>query len=177
EHLRRRGHLEVQQRRHLAAQRFDVVVADMAAIFTQVGRDAVSAGGFAQARREDGIRIAGAASVADGGDVIDVDVEANHGRPHLAGVTAPTSIAASAGAANLTHSPGAENSQSAPNSSLFGVGRGSPFGPSRRTTMVCRVAVSSLSRATTEITFMPGLRWASNSNGRRLGSEPLRFDW
>src|SRR5262245_49461881 len=48
------------------------------------------------------------------------------------------------------------NSQSAPKLSRFGVVSASPFGPSRRTTSVWAVAVSSFSRVTTVITFTPG---------------------
>jgi len=48
------------------------------------------------------------------------------------------------------------NCQSEPKLSRFGVLRASPFGPSRRTTSVCAVAVSSFSRATTVMMFVPG---------------------
>ena len=54
----------------------DIVVADMSAILAQMRGDAVGAGFDRNLRRMHGIRVSAAAGVADGGDVVDVDAEA-----------------------------------------------------------------------------------------------------
>ena len=53
-----------------------VVVADVAAVLAQVRGDAVGAGGDRKLRRAYRIGMASAARIADGGDVVDVDAEA-----------------------------------------------------------------------------------------------------
>ena len=57
----------------------DVVVADVAAILAQMRGDAVGAGRDRELGRAHRIGMAPAARVADGGDVIDVDAEAQSG--------------------------------------------------------------------------------------------------
>src|SRR6187402_1974534 len=74
-------------------------------------------------------------------------------------------------------SPSPEMLQSSAADSPLGLGKGSPFGPSRRTIIVVRVALSSLSRATTVITLMPGCNSVSIANFSLVGSAALRFDW
>ena len=58
------------------ASRVDVVVLDVAAVFAQVGGDAVGARALADDGALDGIGIVAAARLAKRRDVIDVDVEA-----------------------------------------------------------------------------------------------------
>ena len=67
----------------------DVAVLDVAAVLAEVDGDAVSAGAFAEEREGDGVGLDVAADggpglpvagLADGGAVIDVDAEENHGR-------------------------------------------------------------------------------------------------
>ena len=60
----------------LARQAVDVGVGDVAAILAQMGGDAVGAGRCGEPRGAHRIGMLAAARVADGGDVIDVDAEA-----------------------------------------------------------------------------------------------------
>jgi hypothetical protein len=66
----------------LRLQARDIVVADMTAVFAQMRRDAVGARLDRKQRGLDGIGMFPAARVADGGDVIDVDAEAEGARRH-----------------------------------------------------------------------------------------------
>ena len=65
------------------AQAADVAVLDVAAVFAQMGGDAVRAGGFANQRRLDRVRLAAlapaVARLAQGGDMINIDAELEHG--------------------------------------------------------------------------------------------------
>ena len=73
QHLVGRRHLQVERDRQRRRQPRDVVVGDVAAVLAQVRGDAVGARFGREQRGADRIGIAGAARVADGGDVIDVD--------------------------------------------------------------------------------------------------------
>ena len=76
EHLVGGGHLEVERPRQLALEPGDVGIGDVAAVLAQVRGDAVGAGLDREVRGAQRIGMAAAARVADGGDVVDVDAEA-----------------------------------------------------------------------------------------------------
>ena len=80
QHLVGRRHLQVERTRQLGLEPGDVVVGDVAAILAQVRGDAVGAGLDGEMRGAQRIGMAAAARVADGGDVVDVDAEAQVGR-------------------------------------------------------------------------------------------------
>ena len=80
QHLLGRRHLEVEGPRQLALETGDVGIGDVAPILAQMRGDAVGAGLDGQMRGAQGIGVPAAARVADGGDVIDVDAEAEVGR-------------------------------------------------------------------------------------------------
>ena len=69
------GHLEVQGRFKGRHQRLDVSIADMAAVFAQMGSDAIGPGRLSQLGRADGIWRGPAACIAQGGHVVDVDAK------------------------------------------------------------------------------------------------------
>lgn len=77
----RRGHrrFEIQERLHRAAQHANVALLDVPAVFPQMYGDAIGAGQLAERRRRHRIGLCGAARLTNGGDVIDIDVEARHG--------------------------------------------------------------------------------------------------
>ena len=79
-HLLGRRHFEIERLVDLRLQPRDVVVADMAAVLAQMRGDAVGAGGDGELGRAHRIGMAPAARIADGGDVVDVDAEAQTGR-------------------------------------------------------------------------------------------------
>ena len=79
QHLVGRRHLQVQHAAHGLAQHPHVAVLDVAAVLAQVDGDAVGARQLAQRRRRDRIGIARPALLAQRRDVVDVDVEADHG--------------------------------------------------------------------------------------------------
>src|SRR5262245_34094840 len=79
QHLLGRRHLQVQDAAHRFAQHAHVAVLDVAPILAQVNGDAVGARQLAQRRGRDRIRVARAALLAQGRDVVDVDVQADHG--------------------------------------------------------------------------------------------------
>ncbi len=86
EHRLGRRHFEIERHRQLARQTRNVVVGDVAAVFAQMGGDAVGAGLGRQPGGAHRIGMPPAARVADGGDVIDVDAKAertlfNHAGP------------------------------------------------------------------------------------------------
>ena len=74
-HLVGRGHLEIQRRRQDCHQPFDIGVADVAAIFAQVGGDAVSPRILGQFGGPDRVGRGAATRIAHGGDVIDIDAQ------------------------------------------------------------------------------------------------------
>ena len=76
QHLVGGGHLEVERPGQLALEPGDVGIGDVAAILAQVRGDAVGARLHGQVRGAQRIGMAAAAGVADGGDVVDVDAEA-----------------------------------------------------------------------------------------------------
>ena len=81
--FRRVGHFQVEAGFDGLAEFDDVAVLDVPAVFAQVGGDAVGAGGFADESGFDGVRFAAIASaiagLAQGGNVINVDPEFEHG--------------------------------------------------------------------------------------------------
>ncbi len=76
DHLFCRRHFEIERQVDLFAETVDVFVADVAAVFAQVRRDAVGTRGGGELRRTHGIGVAAAARVADGRHVVDVHAEA-----------------------------------------------------------------------------------------------------
>ena len=76
EHLGGAGHLEIEDGFHRCGESGDVVVLYMPAILAQVGGDAIGAGGFADDGTRHRVRTVTATRLADGRDVVDVDVEA-----------------------------------------------------------------------------------------------------
>ncbi len=75
DHLLGRRHFQVERLCDLRLQARNVVVADVAAILAQMGSDAVGARLDRQLGGAYRIRMAPAARVADGGDVVDIDAE------------------------------------------------------------------------------------------------------
>ena len=76
QHVLGRRHLEIQRLRDLGLQPRHVVVADVAAVLAQMRGDAVGAGLDRGQRRAHRIGPLAAPRVAQGGDVIDIDAEA-----------------------------------------------------------------------------------------------------
>ena len=76
EHFLGRRHFEIERLVDLGLEPRDVVVADMAAVLAQMRGDAVGAGRDRKLGRAHRIGMAPAARVADGGDVVDIDAEA-----------------------------------------------------------------------------------------------------
>ncbi len=76
DHLGRRRHFEIERLVDAGLQPHDVVVEDMAAILAQMRRDAVGPGRDRDCRRPHRIRMPPAARITHGGDVVDVDAEA-----------------------------------------------------------------------------------------------------
>ena len=89
EHLVGGRHLEIERPGQLALEAGDVVVGDVAAILAQVRGDAVGAGLDGQVGGAQRVGMAPAARVADGGDVVDVDAEAQVRRPSAMLVSPP----------------------------------------------------------------------------------------
>ncbi len=75
-HVVRRRHFEIQRLGDLRLQPRHVLVADMAAILAQMRGDAIGAGFDGGKRRAHGIRMPAASRISQGGDVVDVDAEA-----------------------------------------------------------------------------------------------------
>ena len=84
QHLVGHRHLEVHARLDHRADRRQVLVLDMASIFTQMQRDAVGARLLGHERSIDRIRIAGAPCLAQRGDVIDIYAQRNPATSFLA---------------------------------------------------------------------------------------------
>ena len=78
QHLVGGRHLQVEDAAHGLAQHAHVAVLDVPPVLAQVHGDAVGARQLAQRRRRHGVGIAGAALLAQRGDVIDVDVKPDH---------------------------------------------------------------------------------------------------
>ena len=78
EHFFGECHFEVDVGAHGAGDGGDVVVADVAAVFAQVEGNVVGTVGFGGEGGFEGAGVGGAACVAQGGDVVDVDAE-EHG--------------------------------------------------------------------------------------------------
>ena len=74
-HFRRRSAFEIQRDGNAGDQRLDIGVTDVAAVFAQMGGDAVSTCHFRQKGGAQGVGPGRAACVAHGGDVVDVDAE------------------------------------------------------------------------------------------------------
>ena len=77
-HLGRRGHFQVQGDVQPVGQARDVGVRDMAAVFPQMGGDAVGTGLLRQKGGAQGIGPGGAARVPHGGHMVDVDAQSQH---------------------------------------------------------------------------------------------------
>ena len=77
DHLRRRRHFEIERLCDALLEPGDVVVDDVAAILAQMRGDAVGAGRDRDLGGLHRIGMAPAARIAHGGDVVDVDAEAN----------------------------------------------------------------------------------------------------
>ena len=73
DHLRRRGHLDVEMRRHSPAQDLHVAVLNVSPVAAEMDGDALRAGELADHRRGDGIGLVALPRLADRGDVVDVD--------------------------------------------------------------------------------------------------------
>src|SRR6185369_14458337 len=82
DHLACCRHLEVQRFGELRLQARDIVIADVTAVFAQMRRDAVGTRFDRKQRGFDGIGMFPASRSTDGGDVIDVDAEAEGVRRH-----------------------------------------------------------------------------------------------
>ena len=72
-------HLEVQLDAEPPAQLLHVALLDVAPVLAQVHGDAVGTRGLRRQRRLDRVRIVDPARLPKGGDVVDVDAEAEHG--------------------------------------------------------------------------------------------------
>ena len=72
-------HLEVQLDAEPSAQFLDVALLDMAPVLAQVHGDAVGARRLGHQRRLDGVRVVDPARLPEGGDVVDIDAEMEHG--------------------------------------------------------------------------------------------------
>ncbi len=84
-HFARRRHFEVEGLGDARLEPGDIGVADVAAVLAQMRGDAVGAGGDGELGRPQRIGMAAAARIPHGGDVIDVDAEAQmRGRAHAA---------------------------------------------------------------------------------------------
>ncbi len=76
DHLAVARHLQVELAAHALAQPLEVALLDVAAVHAQVRGDARGAGALRDRRRLDRVGVAHAADLAQGGDVVDVDREA-----------------------------------------------------------------------------------------------------
>ncbi len=83
QHLVGRRHLEIERAVDLARQAGDVVVRDVAPVLAQMGGDAVGACRGGEAGGPHRIGMAAAARVPDGGDVVDIDAEAEVASRHV----------------------------------------------------------------------------------------------
>ncbi|KPM82876.1 hypothetical protein AOR10_24590, partial [Vibrio alginolyticus] len=63
-------------------QQAHIALLDMPAVLAQVDGDAIGAGLLREQRRLDRVRVAGTASLTQGGDVVDIDAEKNTGGMH-----------------------------------------------------------------------------------------------
>ena len=79
-HLAGRRHFEIERLLDARLEPCDVVVADMAAVLAQMRGDAVGAGRDRDLGGAQRIGMPPAARIADGGDVVDVDAEAESGQ-------------------------------------------------------------------------------------------------
>src|SRR6058998_2723849 len=76
-----RAQLEIEHGAHAARERPDVGVLNVAAVFAQVHGDPIGPGALGGRRRLDGVGLVGLARLANGRDVIDVDVETHRVLP------------------------------------------------------------------------------------------------
>ncbi len=81
-HFRRDRHLEVELGAHGRHERGDIGVLDVPAVFAQMHGDAVRAAALGRTGGLDQIWVRRAARLAHGGNMVDVDAEANHRRPY-----------------------------------------------------------------------------------------------
>jgi hypothetical protein len=76
EHFLGRGHFQIQRLVDLCFQARNVVIADVAPVLAQMGRDTVATRRDRHFRRAYRIRVTAAACVADRSDVVDIDAKA-----------------------------------------------------------------------------------------------------
>jgi hypothetical protein len=74
----RGGEFQVQLDGHRLAEDAEVAVLNVAAVFAEVEGDAVGPAEFRERGRPDGVRLVGAASLPDSGDVVDIYAEKGH---------------------------------------------------------------------------------------------------
>ena len=82
------GTLQIESHGDRLFEQSQVPVLDVSAIFAEMDCDLISATQFGSGRGPDGVRLAGAASLANGCDVVDIDSEFRHfgSRGELEGV-------------------------------------------------------------------------------------------
>jgi len=73
-----RCHLQIEHPTHHLAQQAHVPFLDVAPVLAQVRGDAIGTGQLAQASSQHRVRVDGVPLLAQGRDVVDVDVQANH---------------------------------------------------------------------------------------------------
>ena len=80
-----RGHFEIQFHLHGFAENTNIAILDVSSIFAKVNRDSVSPSQFSECSGPDRIRLDRLSSLADSGNVINVDSKAWHVVIHLSG--------------------------------------------------------------------------------------------
>src|SRR4029450_4733576 len=85
-HFFGRGHFEIERLCNLRFEAGNVVVADVPPVFTEMRGDTVGAPANRDLCRMDGIWVASAACVADGGHMVDIDAEAKMWSRHFLAV-------------------------------------------------------------------------------------------
>ena len=83
DHLRRRRHFEIERLGDAFLEADDIVVDDVAAVLAQMRGDAVGAGGDGDLGGLDRIGMMPAARIAHGGDMVDIDAEADGRSGHI----------------------------------------------------------------------------------------------
>ena len=83
DHFRRRRHFEIERLCDALLEADDIVVENMTAVLAQMRGDAVGAGGDGDLGRLDRIGMTAAARIAHGGDMVDVDAEADGRSGHV----------------------------------------------------------------------------------------------
>ena len=76
DHFLGRRHFEIERLVDLRFQPRNVIIANVATIFAQMGGNSVAAGRDRKLGRSHGIRMTPTAGIANGGDVVDIDAKA-----------------------------------------------------------------------------------------------------